>query len=158
MPGNPATVTPVDVEVSIDRQSMAFSLVWNEEPQDLDLHLLSPYGHCYHGVPNPGNTELYKDDKWRYGPERINVWQGKDGVYDLYVYDWYEGQTGLLPGSGAYVVLTGDTVPMQRIYVPSSAPGLGFCWHVCRVTLSNDGQDADVEVINQWEDDPPFFP
>ncbi len=142
---------------------MEFTLVWGENPQDLDSHLWTPLigpdsvrYHVYwysRGAINelPFDT-LDVDDLNSWGPEHITMYQGFHGTYTYAVYH-YSG-SGTIASSGAAVTVFKPNGTFQTFKAPTDTAGVGsnWWWHVCTI----DGSTGVVTPINLLSSEPPY--
>ncbi len=118
-------------------------LTWNENPRDLDSHLVgtTSSGGSFHVYYPSSNMEAYDgdtlvanldiDDTSSYGPETITLTPTTTGTYKYYVHR-YAG-TGSISTSGAQVKLyKGNT--LIGIYNAPTDQGTGNYWTVFEIT------------------------
>jgi hypothetical protein len=138
-----------------------FTLIWGENPHDLDSHLwTAPINdttyHIYYidmGYPDQAPfAQLDVDDVTSYGPEHMTIYQHFAGTYTYAVYH-YSG-SGTLATSGARVSLIKPDGTLQAFSVPTDTTGVGsnWWWHVCTI----DGTTGVVTTINILSADPPI--
>lgn len=124
-------------------------LTWQEEPRDLDSHIITPpindvVHHVYYG--NPGSKEsppyitLDIDIVDSYGPETITVYELYPGEYTYFVHN-YSGESDLA-GSGALVNIYDENGLKHTVQVPDS--GAGIYWNV----FSLDGITGEFHIQN----------
>lgn len=140
---------------------MRFVLSWDQNPPDLDAHLLTPpiggvrrevfHLREYRGsAVAPPYATLDWDVRTGSGPETITIHRFEAGVYRYLVKQI--GGAPALPGSGAQV----------RIYRPGQEPqivtlrdaGSGLFWHAFDV----DGITREVTVVDRVSPDDPGWP
>jgi hypothetical protein len=142
-----------------------FTLIWGENPSDLDSHLWTPlFGSapgdsalahvCYYrrgSQDAPPYADLDVDDVTSYGPEHVTVYDNYPGTY-VYAVHHYSG-SGTFFSSGARVTLLKPDGTVQGFDAPADVPGVGddWYWHVCQV----DGQTGAVTPLNTYSPDPP---
>lgn len=143
-----------------------FTLVWGEDPSDLDSHLWTPlFGDggaldsmrshiAYYrrgSQTEPPYADLDVDDVTSYGPEHVTIYQSHAGTYTYAVYH-YSG-SGTLATSSASVSLLKPDGSVQTFSVPTDTTGVGdnWWWHVCTI----DGTTGVVTPINTLLPNPP---
>lgn len=141
-----------------------FTLVWGENPSDLDSHLWTPHfsypdsvlHHIYFGrrgnVDGPPFADLDVDDVTSFGPEHVTIYEEYTGVYTYAIYHW--GGSGTIASSNASVSLLKPDGTVQSFSVPSDTAGVGshWWWWVCTV----NGTTGEVTTINTLHEDPPY--
>jgi len=149
-----------NVQVALSPQSstadLRFILSWQEEPEDLDAHLVTPPigGSSYHvnwqylGNENsPPYATLDHDEMYSYGPETITITDLVSGTYYYFIYNY--SSIPDLAGCGAQVqVYSGDT-HLRTVDIPSS--GSGRYWNVCTV----NGSTSAISVVNSIQSTAP---
>ncbi|MBE7503058.1 MAG: immunoglobulin domain-containing protein [Verrucomicrobiales bacterium] len=141
--------------------AMRLVLNWGENPQDLDIHLVTaplPGGRyeVFYPVDQRGSlimppfAQLDVDDTDSYGPETITIAQFFDGTYYCFVHK-YAG-FGDLGGSKAVVNLYDSSGLVRSIPVPTQ--GSGRYWEVCEI----EGTSRDIRIIGRLTDTPPNRP
>ncbi len=116
-------------------------LTWNENPRDLDAHIVGQLsnGSSFHVNYNHKNAydgneliaNLDVDDTSGYGPETITFNQDKNGDYKYYVHK-YNGN-GSISTSGAQVKLYKGNTIIGTYYAPTNR-GAGDYWTVFEIT------------------------
>lgn len=151
------TINPIGY-VGSDR--LRFVLTWDENPNDLDLHLWyidrNNDEHFYYS--NRGDEESFPyveldvDDVTSYGPETMTVGQLTPGSnYTLAVHEY--SSSALLSSSGAAVDIFSDTQgQISHRPVPSGNIGERWWWYV----LSMDGY-GNIIYDDSFSSDPPIF-
>lgn len=111
--GDPSTNLAVATAFAINIQGLEFSLTWDQDATDLDLHVINTGlaqdywtdNDCYFGNPTPDwgmigegidNPMMISDVDSGYGPESIAIVEPSDGVYGVavtYYNDWDTGAT-----------------------------------------------------------------
>jgi hypothetical protein len=150
-----ATVPLINVSNLVANRNFwaQFTLVWGEEPRDIDSHLWTPMieGYTYevyYGYPGAVDTppfaNLDVDDVTSYGPEHVTIHDNFTGTYTYAVYH-FSGE-GTIATSGASVSLLRPDGTVQAFSVPTDTTGVQpyWWWHVCEV----DGQTGVVTPIN----------
>ena len=140
-----------------------FTLIWGQDPADLDSHLWTPrygvdstrYHICYYrrGYQDEAPyADLDVDDVTSYGPEHVTIYEPYTGVYTYAIYH-YSG-SGTLATSGANVSLLKPNGSVQTFTVPTDTIGVGshWWWWVCSI----DGTSGEVTTINTLHADPPY--
>lgn len=156
--------TPIYVEsVELHRQfEYKFTLIWGENPRDLDSHLWTPSisGSSYHiYYDDMGSTdfspyaELDVDDVQSYGPENISIKQFFSGTYyySIHHYNDWEDDIGLITTSQASVKVLGPQGVIYNIDVPSGYAESGWWWNVFQI----NGSTGQISLINQISSEPP---
>jgi hypothetical protein len=140
-----------------------FTLIWGENPHDLDSHLWTPkygadstrYHICYYRRGYQGEApfaDLDVDDVTSFGPEHVTIYEPYTGVYTYAIYH-YSG-SGTLATSNASVSLLKPNGTVQTFNVPTDTTGVGahWWWWVCSI----DGTTGTVTSINTLHADPPY--
>jgi hypothetical protein len=140
-----------------------FTLIWGENPHDLDSHLWTPrmgsdstaWHICYYRrgyVDEIPYANLDVDDVTSFGPEHVTIYQHVPGVYTYAVYH-YSGD-GTIATSNARVTLLKPDGSVQAFNVPTDTTGVGdnWWWHVCTV----NGTTGEVTTINRLVSTPPL--
>ncbi|MDO9325355.1 MAG: PKD domain-containing protein [Methanoregula sp.] len=140
---------PITPELSPGGEKYRIVLTWDENPRDLDSHLVTPMieGHTDHIYYwNKGSltswpyAQLDRDDVTSYGPETITINRTFSGTYNYYVYH-YAG-TGSLSTSNAQVLLYSGSALVATYRVPTT--GTGLYWQVFNL----DGATGAITSIS----------
>jgi hypothetical protein len=142
-----------------------FTLIWGQDPHDLDSHLWTPIvgntyldtlaAHvCYYRMGDSTTAPyaiLDVDDVSSYGPEHVTIYENIPGTYVFAVHH-YSGE-GTIASSGAAVSFLKPDGTVQTFAAPPAVPDLGddWYWHICSV----DGQTGAVTPINTYSPNPP---
>ena len=132
-----------DGSSEIPTGDMRIVLTWEDEPRDLDSHLVGPTAdenglfHIYYlDKQYKENDTLYADldldDRNSYGPETVTIYNmNRSGTYSYYVHNFSDSNdydSNRLSNSGAKVkVYFGDTL-YATYNVPTNVEGTA--WHV----------------------------
>lgn len=130
-------------------------LTWGDNPNDLDSHLITPYGdEVFYGsqesyYDNTLVAALDLDDTDSFGPETTTIYDAVGGVYTFYVYDYSNGNiSDELAYSGASVkVYSGNR--MASAYTFSVPQGEGGYWTV----FEYDSNSGTIIPINKVDGD-----
>ena len=134
-------------------QETRIVLTWNEEPYDLDSHLMGEEFHVFFGERDAYDASyqhrvnLDLDDTTSYGPETITIYQGVDGVYTYFVHDYtnrYSGSSSALSMSGATVRVYQRDGLTATYHIPTGI--VGTTWTVFRI--HSDGTLEPVNAID----------
>ncbi len=134
-------------------QETRIVLTWNEEPYDLDSHLMGEEFHVFFGERDAYDASyqhrvnLDLDDTTSYGPETITIYQGVDGVYTYFVHDYtnrYSGSSSALSMSGATVRVYQRDGLTAIYHIPTGI--VGTTWTVFRI--HSDGTLEPVNAID----------
>jgi hypothetical protein len=128
-------------------------LTWNENPRDLDLHLITPEGQQVYfsqKEPSGAGAKLDVDDRNGYGPETITITTMQSGTYRIYV-NWWTG-TGSWSSSGATVRIYDEEGLGRTFEAPSSNESSGY-WHVCDIT--NGAVVSRGQLVNNLDNPGP---
>ncbi|MBN2412799.1 PKD domain-containing protein [candidate division KSB1 bacterium] len=156
------TLSPVFTE-----GDLRLVLSWDDLPQDMDIHLITPeiggkpYEVSYRNTGSknsPPYAVLDIDDTNGSGPETITVYSLVTGTYKCYVENF--SKTPAITTSNGIVQVYGTTGLLHTISVPTS--GTGEYWYVCDI----DGATGNVTIVNTLQSDPlgslyanmPFLP
>ncbi|NQU05842.1 MAG: carboxypeptidase regulatory-like domain-containing protein [Calditrichaeota bacterium] len=132
-------------------------LTWQDEPKDLDSHLLTPVidgstYHIYHGDEGNKDTAPYAtldiDDQDGYGPETITIHRLFTGTYNYYIYNYT--LTSSMANCGAKVQIYNTDGLLNTIYTPTT--GNGEFWHICYIN-----GNGEVTVVNEIKEENPGF-
>jgi len=133
---------------------VTITLLWKENPSDLDAHLTIPtaYGHEHLYWQTPGmeveGAKLNTDDVSSFGPEVITIYELKDGVYRYGVHH-YSG-SGTIPSSPAVVNVVVQGLNIYRFDPPpAGADGPGDAWLVFDLTVAG-GKVVDVTPVGNY--------
>lgn len=136
-------------------------LSWDENPEDLDAHLITPsigglQYHIYFANKYSGSidtvpyAELDVDDRDSYGPETITIHQLQSGTYHYFV-NHYSG-SGNLTTSGAMVKVYTENVLYRSFSAPTTgSPVDDWNWHVFQI----DGDTGTITLVNTYSPDLP---
>ncbi len=138
------TITP-----EINGDDYLITLTWDENPRDLDSHMVGMYSdrtefHVYYSnkeADEHGRSlcSLDYDDTSSYGPEHITLSAKSSQPYYYYVHH-YAG-SGSLATSGAMVTVEQGNVVVAQFHVPTNL-GSGDVWNVFAI------KDGDLVVSN----------
>jgi hypothetical protein len=116
-------------------------LTWNENPAQLDAHLLTPQigstsYHVYHANRGSSSSPPYallEHDRFSFGAENIAIGQRFPGTYRYFVNNSLRAQFGAPPlaGSGAQVKIYRYDALLTTLTAP--ATGTGDSWQVCDI-------------------------
>ncbi|TNF35117.1 MAG: hypothetical protein EP315_06375 [Gammaproteobacteria bacterium] len=124
---------------------MRFVLQWDDQPEDLDLHLKGPGFHIsYRNMRDaPNKARLDRDEMHGYGPETITVDRiENNSVYSLWV-DNYSNDD-FIQGREEVFIYSGDQLVRKLTLPRSTKRGV----HVL------DIQNGDVQFVNQSSERP----
>ena len=119
---------------------MRFVLQWNDEPEDLDLHLKGPGFHIsYRNMRSvPNKAKLDRDEMNGYGPETITLDKIEtDAVYSLWV-DNYSNDD-FIHGKEEVFIYSGDQLVRKLTLPRTTQRGV----HVL------DIQQGELQFVNQ---------
>jgi PKD repeat protein len=132
---------------------MRFVLNWDDDPPDLDIHLITESSHIYWN--NVGSADQYPyatldvDVTTGYGPETITIYQSSPEPYILYIYNY--SQDPSITESNALIQCYSFGEPIFTVSVP--ATGNGEYWHVADI----NGQTNSYTLVNTVESSAPEF-
>jgi hypothetical protein len=139
-----------------------FTLMWGENPWDLDSHLWTPViegdsFHIYYPTNDRGDStsapyallDVDKTSGW--GPEHITIYENFSGTYVFAVHH-YSG-TGTIATAGASVSFLRPDGTVEAFSPPPAVPGLDvwWYWHVCEI----NGTTGAITPINIYSQYPP---
>jgi len=126
-------------------------LSWSEKPSDLDLRLVLPNGNvCGYQNMDVDGARLITDTTIGFGPELIRVTDVMDGLYDVYVVKCPSVYDGPFWKSAARVSIKGYAVDLSEYAIPPLNPNMYNVWHVCRIQVSDSGENIFVYGVNQY--------
>ncbi|MCD6163707.1 MAG: hypothetical protein J7K40_15000 [candidate division Zixibacteria bacterium] len=135
-----------------------FTLIWDENPGDLDSHLWTPEieGSSYHiAYYSKGSasaapyTILDVDDVTSWGPEHVAIYEGFPGTY-TYAVHHFSGSSDI-PNSGAIVSVLLPDRSVSKFTPPDTTASSGDYWHVCTI----DGTTKAITEIGIISGNPP---
>ncbi len=151
---------PLDVgDICLNTPRMQITLVWGQEPADLDAHLTYPAdgdtrGHVYFDNRTHAEANLDTDDITSFGPEIITVFGLTDGLYRYSVHH-YAGSEVISASEARVTLVIGDPSPVAGVYTqtpPGGAAAVKDAWRVWEITVE-DGVVSEVRTSNQYFND-----
>ncbi|RME21933.1 MAG: hypothetical protein D6806_13800 [Deltaproteobacteria bacterium] len=153
-------------DICLGVPQLQITLVWSEEPSDLDLHATFPAEggreHVYFGNLSSadGSVSQNTDDVDGYGPEIITAYRLRDGIWRFAVHHF--GGMGTICTSGARVNLVVENMGIYDLTPPSGGcQGENDVWLLWDVTVSS-GAVTSVKrlgnVLNDVVDESAFNP
>ncbi|MFL3008387.1 MAG: PKD domain-containing protein, partial [Candidatus Neomarinimicrobiota bacterium] len=137
----------------LDENYMRFVLNWDDEPADLDIHLITESSHIYYGNTGDANSYPYatldQDVTQGYGPETITISQSSPETYKLYVYNYTQDPS--ITTSNAVLQAYSYGEPVFTVNIPET--GSGEYWHVADV----NGQTNSFSLVNEIQNSAPEF-
>ncbi len=149
--------------------SIRISLRWNENPRDLDSHLIGPAvtgsgtfhtyylnrdyyynGTYYSGTENTA-VDLDHDDSTSYGPEVTTIHALTSGDYYFYVHDYTNHSmtsSRALASSGARVYVYHNTSPTPFATFNVNSATEGTSWGAFKLTI--DGDNVTCVALNDY--------
>lgn len=133
-------------------------LSWGENPSDLDSHLYgyTPDGkgmfHTWfadeiHSENGERIVDLDWDDVDSFGPETTTIRKLKDGKYKFIVHN-FSGETPLSTSGGKVEFFKGNSTTPDYTFSVPEGDGTERYWIVFEMTVTNNGENIDVEAIN----------
>jgi len=135
----------------LDDNWLRFVVNWDDDPPDLDIHLITESSHIYWN--NVGSADQYPyatldvDVTTGYGPEAITIAQSSPEPYTLYIYNY--SQDPSITESNAVVQCYSNGEPIFTVSVP--ATGTGEYWHVADI----NGQTNSYTLVNTLQSSAP---
>mgnify|MGYP000576387795 CR=1 FL=1 len=140
----------------------SFTVSWDDDPFDLDAHLWTPEmdSVAYHvsfvalgSATTAPFAQLDRDDTDGFGPEQVNIYQARPGVYLFAVLHYpsvLDTPGGTLRSANARVqILVQDAEPIE-LTLPAGEVGTNWWWLVCEI----DGSTGAVTVLDELVADP----
>ena len=150
--------THYDITVSnkLDSGSVRIVLEWNEDPHDLDSHLLYDLeerleiNYYYRTYEKDGKTclNLDVDERLGYGPETITIYEDVSDTYVYYVYRYFGRGTISTSGAKVSVYFGQAMYPKYIFYAPTD--GTGDCWTVFSYDSSNAETVSSINVLSAY--------
>ncbi|SES10270.1 Uncharacterized conserved protein YfaP, DUF2135 family [Gracilibacillus ureilyticus] len=136
-------------------------LTWDQDPRDLDSHLLGPgidgepFHIAYYNKQEVENGITYADLDWddtqSYGPETTTIRQLVDGEYRFYVHHFSGMSTLSLSGAEVSVFLGNESTPNHTFSIPRT-DGEDEYWLVFDLNVSNNAETIEIIPINNLQD------
>jgi PKD repeat protein len=143
---NVGQTTNYNVSLSpLDDNWLRFVLNWDDDPPDLDIHLITETSHIY--WDNVGAADQYPyatldvDVTAGYGPETITIAESSPEPYKLYIHNYSTDPS--ITESNAVVQCYSYGQPIFTVSVP--ATGDGAYWHVADI----NGQTSTYDLVGQ---------
>lgn len=148
----------VDVgDIVLDAPLVQVTLIWGENPSDLDSHLAvrlvgNSTFHVYYGSEGSLGSEPYAfldtDDTSGFGPEVVSVSKLREGKC-RYSVRHYAGE-GNISTSGAEVNLVVPDLGIYRFTPPSGQAVDTDIWRVFELVVDSHGRVTAVNTINDY--------
>ena len=126
-----------------------FTLRWEKNPQDLDLHLLfkpkqpmETHQTCSYRDSMSG-AEYSVDIREGYGPEEIRIHKWQKGIYELWVNNY--SQTPPLTQSNATVTVLFTGTKKKTFTIDCPKKGDSQWWHLLNINTHN----CTIKIINE---------
>lgn len=143
-------------DIILESPSAQITLIWGENPRDLDSHLAATLSddtfHVYYSdkgsLTSEPYTDLDTDDTTSYGPEVVSIAGLRQGTY-RYSVRHYAG-TGDIETSGAEVNVIIQGVGIYKFTPPSGQSEGTDIWRVLDIVVGSSGIVTQVKTINDY--------